>query len=532
MIVDVYVDTESGRNPNRTHYQRMLRDARQGKFSRVAAESPERFGRDVEEAIRAFNELKRLGIEIRFSSNPAIGSDNPTAELMIHISFVIGQFESDNLSRRVSGGLYTKMRSGGFTGKAPDGYVNVEQRSDSGMKMLQGRYHRWIDKDPEQYPIIRQAWDLLLEDRYSLAEICEILHARGYTFRSGRLFVTLDANGKKVHARNGLSRIYHNWFYAGWVVGTVGDHDEIEPGTVRGLWEPMVTTEEFERAQEILNHRSQKRTSKRTNFYLLSCLLDVCVGGDTYRLTCSTPNTSRSGGGTSYYRNTSLGIRMMCRTVDKQIPAILKHLEVHNDLIPLMQQIFEEDLTYQIESKPDEIERFQRELDSVIRRETIGFREYLNESISQETWDVIKGELKYRRQTLEAELANLERSQEIILYDLDTALSLLPHLSDLYAKLNLEEQRDLLRLVVKTIVVDEYGIIQEVELLPPFMYIHDVLTRAKKRVAASKKNTTIQFMDGGVRKTFVFRCSTQVSLGDPGRIRTYNQRIKSPMLCR
>jgi hypothetical protein len=180
-----------------------------------------------------------------------------------------------------------------------------------------------------------------------------------------------------------------------------------------------------------------------------------------------------------------------------------------------MQKIFEEDLTYQIQSKPDEIERFQRELDSVIRRETIGFREYLNESISQETWDVIKGELKYRRQTLEAELANLERSQEIILYDLDTALSLLPHLSDLYAKLNLEEQRDLLRLVVKTIVVDEYGIIQEVELLPPFMYIHDVLTRAKKRVAASKKNTTIQFMDGGVRKTFVFRCSTQVSLGEP-----------------
>ena len=54
-IVEVYVDTESGRNPNRTNYQRMLRDARQGKFSHVGIESPERFGRDVEEAIRAYN---------------------------------------------------------------------------------------------------------------------------------------------------------------------------------------------------------------------------------------------------------------------------------------------------------------------------------------------------------------------------------------------------------------------------------------------------------------------------------------------
>lgn len=217
-IVKVYVDTESGRNPNRTNYQRMLRDARQGKFSHVGIESPERFGRDVEEAIRAFNELRRLGIEIRFASNPAIDSNNPTAEFMIHISFVIGQFESDNLSRRVSGGLYTKMRSSGFAAKAPNGYINVEQRSDNG-NMMRGRYYRWVERDPERFPIIRLAWDLLLEDRYSLAEICEMLHARGYTFKTGRLFVTLTPKGKKSHARSGLSRIYHNWFYAGWVVG-------------------------------------------------------------------------------------------------------------------------------------------------------------------------------------------------------------------------------------------------------------------------------------------------------------------------
>ena len=37
-VVDVYVDTESGLDPNRTNYQRMLRDARNGKFSHVAVE--------------------------------------------------------------------------------------------------------------------------------------------------------------------------------------------------------------------------------------------------------------------------------------------------------------------------------------------------------------------------------------------------------------------------------------------------------------------------------------------------------------
>ena len=221
----------------------------------------------------------------------------------------------------------------------------------------------------------------------------------------------------------------------------------------------------------------------------------------------------------------------MCRTVDEQIPDVLKHLEVDPTLIPLMQQIFEEDLSRQVEDNPDEMERLQDQLESVIRRETIGLREYLNGSVSEEAWDIIKTELKCMRQTLETEIANLDRSQEVILHDLDTALSLLPHLSELYAKLEPKEQRDLLRLVVKNIVIDDQGNIREVDLLPPFMYIHDVHKRAKKRIATSRNKTTTREMGGGTRATFVFRCSTQVSLGDPGRTRTYNQRIKSPMLC-
>ncbi|MEO0565813.1 MAG: recombinase family protein, partial [Chloroflexota bacterium] len=45
-VIEEYSDTETGTNPHRTNYQRMLRDARQGKFSHIAAENAERFGRD------------------------------------------------------------------------------------------------------------------------------------------------------------------------------------------------------------------------------------------------------------------------------------------------------------------------------------------------------------------------------------------------------------------------------------------------------------------------------------------------------
>jgi hypothetical protein len=36
---------------------------------------------------------------------------------------------------------------------------------------------RWVEQDPECAPIWRLAWDLLLEDKLTLEEICEKLHA-------------------------------------------------------------------------------------------------------------------------------------------------------------------------------------------------------------------------------------------------------------------------------------------------------------------------------------------------------------------
>ena len=102
--------------------------------------------------------------------------------------------------------------------------------------MESGRYDRWVEPDTKQFKVWRTAWDLLLTDRYTLAEICEELHKRGYTFRSGRTFVTVDENGKKTDARNNLSRIFKNWFYAGW---SVSKAKGIEPKTQRGNWSPL-----------------------------------------------------------------------------------------------------------------------------------------------------------------------------------------------------------------------------------------------------------------------------------------------------
>src|SRR5690606_28168447 len=56
-VIDEYIDVLTGKTPKREGYQRLLADARVGKFSHVVVERADRFGRNDTEALRAIDEL-------------------------------------------------------------------------------------------------------------------------------------------------------------------------------------------------------------------------------------------------------------------------------------------------------------------------------------------------------------------------------------------------------------------------------------------------------------------------------------------
>lgn len=141
-LVAEYVDTMSGRTADRDGYQRLLEDARAGNFSHVAVENAERFGRNDTEALTVIDELHQLGVAIRFADYPDLDPIDPDDRIMVSLSFTLARRESIKLGQRVTGGLHTKLRSGGFVGLAPDGYINVEQRVDQPSKSNNGRYTR------------------------------------------------------------------------------------------------------------------------------------------------------------------------------------------------------------------------------------------------------------------------------------------------------------------------------------------------------------------------------------------------------
>ncbi len=154
-----------------------------------------------------------MGIKIRVANMLTLTPEEPDGFFMFLIQMGLAQREVDVLRQRTADGMEAKLRAGGWPQKAPDGYVNKERQVSS------NKYERWVEKDRNFNHVIREAWDLLLSDSYTLEQIFEVLANRGYTRASGRPWVwDYPKTGSLRNAKTLLHKIFHNPFYAGWVV--------------------------------------------------------------------------------------------------------------------------------------------------------------------------------------------------------------------------------------------------------------------------------------------------------------------------
>jgi hypothetical protein len=145
--------------------------------------------------------------------------------------------------------LTAKRLSGGYVGQAPDGYLHVRGQTEPDYRREMGRIRHWIEPDPKRADVWREAWALLLTGKMTLSEIAETLYAKGYQDRNGKPFVVVKKNGEHKPLTDKLRRAFQDWTYAGWVVS---ECDQIAPKTLRGNWEPIISTDDFEMGLAIL----------------------------------------------------------------------------------------------------------------------------------------------------------------------------------------------------------------------------------------------------------------------------------------
>ena len=406
---------------------------------------------------------------------PSLMPETPDGSFFFHMMMGMGQLEVDVLRQRTGDGMEAKLRAGGWAHKAPEGYMNKEKL------IKKGKYDRWVEQDPDQIQMIRDAWDLLLTGRYTLAQICEELALRGYIRSSGRPWSWNDPkDGVRRQAKNQLQRTFHNPFYAGWVTSK---RFGIAYGEVRGNWDPIVTSQEFERGIAILHKHDQQKSRQRRRFYLLRNLLWIEVEGRHYKMYGSTPSGKRQS--YAYYRTHAkprgTAIRLLCEMVEANIPGWLKNVVIRPENIPTIRKTYQAHVSQLTNCDRDsQIGQLQRRIAQLREEEAHLARLLITGKISEETFELLKLEWQDKLRNAETTKRDLEQDAGRHLDDLDAGIALLSRAHELFSRLEIKDRSALLRILAKRIIVDEQGEIVTHELHSPFAYL-SMLAGDKKR---------------------------------------------------
>lgn len=251
-LVHSYVDegitgTSAKKRPQ---FMKMLDDAQSGEFQLILTREVSRFARNTVDTLQYTRQLKAMGVEV-FFINDNIRTYDGDGELRLTIMATLAQDESRKTSIRVKSGQQTSMENGTFYGNG-----NILGYDRQGKELV---------INPEQARTVRKIYHWYL-DGWGIRRIQFELEKEGI----------LTSTGKTRWYESNISKILKNPFYAGIIEyhkqftpdfleqKKINNFGEIERLRVKGRHEPIVTEDEFNRVQEIMEGKRQKNPANKT----------------------------------------------------------------------------------------------------------------------------------------------------------------------------------------------------------------------------------------------------------------------------
>lgn len=122
-LVGEYVETVSGTATTRPAFDRMLNDARAGRFNVLVVWALDRVGRSMFRNIAAVVELDRLGVRVVSAREPWLDTAGPIRDLMLAIFSWLAEQETRRLGERTRAGLERARARGKRLGR-PRRYIS------------------------------------------------------------------------------------------------------------------------------------------------------------------------------------------------------------------------------------------------------------------------------------------------------------------------------------------------------------------------------------------------------------------------
>ena len=254
---------------HRTEFKRLIADCNAGKIDLVLVKSISRFARDTVDCLHTVRQLKEKGIAVRFEREN-IDSMSEDGELLLTLLASFAQEESRSIGENIRWGVRRRFAQGIPNGhKAPYGY-------------------QW---DGEMFRIVPSEGEIVKEIfcRYLAGEsayfIAKSLAGCGITGRQGRpIEQTTVKDILSNISYTGTMALQKNYITEGHI--RKRNKGELPIYMVDGVFEPLVSKEDFDKVQEIRKRRAAQSCNRNSVRMSFSGMVECgCCGGGFSRRT-------------------------------------------------------------------------------------------------------------------------------------------------------------------------------------------------------------------------------------------------------
>ena len=254
-------------------------------------------------------QLRDFGIDVHFAGE-SLDLSTPSGILAADIQAVMAVHYSRNLSEETKKGYYGRLKQGLSPFPAPLGYLNNGRGK---LKTI----------DPVLGPLVKGAFELYGTGRYSLMRLVEEMYSRGLRTRATQKY----PGGERV-GRSAIAAMLSNPFYIGVL------HVKKVNRTFLGNHEPLISRELFERVQEALTGKMQRRVLKHSFPFsrLIYCALcGRALVGETHK-------------GYTYYRCHSKHVSISLREglIEDQLARVFLKLQLSDEESSLIDLLLSE----------------------------------------------------------------------------------------------------------------------------------------------------------------------------------------------
>ena len=423
----------------RKNFLRMLEDANNGCFDLIITREVSRFARNTVDTLQETRKLKKIGVEVYFTEDNIWTFNDEDGELKLTIMATLAQNESKKTSQRVKAGQRISFLNGVFYGTG-----NILGYDKVGADMI---------INEEQAKTVRKIYDLFLNGQGS-NEIKAYLELNEH----------LTATGLKKWSASSIVRILRNPFYSGTIVyrksyipdyleqKAIKNRGEVEQIAVEGRHTPIVTKEEFEKVQKILESHCVVKKGKRGH----GCAAPksvwtrklVCECGSTFNKSTSYKNEERevwsyyfqcysqkNHGSLNYRIKKGLDTSDACCTPImaewklKLIANVIFDIIWNNKskIIKIASEIIEQTIQNSSLNKfmDDEIKEYENRIDSNIKKLDRIVDMFVNELIDKESFIKKKTDIEKNNNYLREKIEKINKQKGIPKEELEDKLSVL-----------------------------------------------------------------------------------------------------------